>query len=111
MLKGKLLTNKLRFSMLPSLFNFFNKPFIFARCNNEIDITACLSETLAEFELHKNFSQSKLKISIEIIVMKFLIDFILSCKLFLDSKPKYCIEVLFLLDELDICTGQVNIYR
>ena len=67
-----------------------------------------VSETLGEFELHKIFSQSKLKFSIEIIIMKFLIDFILSCKLFLDSKPKYCIEVLILLDKL---TGQVNIYR
>ena len=70
-----------------------------------------VSETLGEFELHKIFSQSKLKFSIEIIIMKFLIDFILSCKLFLDSKPKYCIEVLILLEKLDICTGQVNIYR
>ena len=70
-----------------------------------------VSETLAEFELHKFFSQSKLKFLIEIIITKFLSDFILSCKPFLDSKPKYCNEVLFLLDKLDICTCQVNIYR
>ena len=47
-----------------------------------------VSKTLGEFELHKIFSQSKLKFSIEIIIMKFPIDFILSCKLFSRFKAK-----------------------